>query len=85
MAPYRVRMTKTAERRANKGASKKTASSHGNGSAVRARGGKEKPATVSGTLTLLADIRGRFAALTEQETAEFMSQHTADALSLIHI
>lgn len=72
-------MTKKADDKGKKPASKKAGSSNGNGSSARAGRGRERPTTVSGTLTLLAENRAKFPALQAAETAQFMGQHTAEA------
>ena len=73
-------MAKTKKPVAKKAAPKKAAVGNGSEaqkrSAALAQGGAaEEPVNVSGTLGRLAIIRGQFAPLTAQESAEFMSQH----------
>ena len=70
-------MTKKAEVKSKKAAPSKGAS-NGNGKG-KGDGSAALVPTVSGTLTQLATIRGQFEELSPAVTAEFMSQHDAEA------
>jgi hypothetical protein len=71
-----VAMTKKAEVKSKKAAPSKGAMSNGNGAG---KGAAANAPTVSGTLAQLARIRAQFPELSPEVTAEFMSQHDAEA------